>query len=60
MAEDVSRAIENRPRLGRGLAALLGGTNGQHTEIARGARQTPIEFWCRCNASFMRWRGSPS
>ena len=44
MAEDISRAIENRPRLGRGLAALLGGTNAQHSEIARGARQTPIEF----------------
>jgi ParB family transcriptional regulator, chromosome partitioning protein len=44
VAEDVRSAIENRPRLGRGLAALLGGTSGQHTEIARGARQTPIEF----------------
>jgi ParB family chromosome partitioning protein len=44
VAEDISRAIENRPRLGRGLAALLGGTNAQHSEIARGARQTPIEF----------------
>ena len=44
MAEDVSRAIENRPRLGRGLAALLGGANAPHAEGARGARQTPIEF----------------
>jgi ParB family chromosome partitioning protein len=44
MAEDVSRVIENRPRLGRGLAALLGGANPQHSETARGARQTPIEF----------------
>src|SRR6201987_1807934 len=44
VAEDVSRTIENRPRLGRGLAALLGGTNAPHSEIARGARQTPIEF----------------
>jgi ParB family chromosome partitioning protein len=44
MAEDGSRVIENRPRLGRGLAALLGGANPQHAEAARGARQTPIEF----------------
>jgi ParB family transcriptional regulator, chromosome partitioning protein len=44
MAEDVSRVIENRPRLGRGLAALLGGANAQHIESARGARQTPIEL----------------
>jgi ParB family chromosome partitioning protein len=43
MAEDVAR-IENRPRLGRGLAALLGGANPQHSDAARGARQTPIEF----------------
>ena len=44
MAEDASRAIENRPRLGRGLAALLGGANPHEAEIQRGARQTPIEF----------------
>ena len=44
MAEDGSRVIENRPRLGRGLAALLGGANPQHAEAARGPRQTPIEF----------------
>ena len=44
MAEDVSRTVENRPRLGRGLAALLGGANLQHGELARGARQAPIEF----------------
>ncbi len=44
MAEDGSRVIENRPRLGRGLAALLGGANSQHAETARGPRQTPIEF----------------
>jgi ParB family chromosome partitioning protein len=43
MAEDAAR-IENRPRLGRGLAALLGGANAQPAELARGARQTPIEF----------------
>jgi ParB family transcriptional regulator, chromosome partitioning protein len=44
MAEDGSRVIENRPRLGRGLAALLGGASPPHAEAARGARQTPIEF----------------
>src|SRR5262249_28266729 len=44
MAEDATRVIENRPRLGRGLAALLGGANVQHAEAPRGARQTPIEF----------------
>ena len=43
MAEDAAR-IENRPRLGRGLAALLGGANPQHAEVSRGTRQTPIEF----------------
>jgi ParB family chromosome partitioning protein len=43
MAEEAAR-IENRPRLGRGLAALLGGANAQHVEFARGARQAPIEF----------------
>ena len=44
MAEDAAARIENRPRLGRGLAALLGGANAQHVEVARSARQTPIEF----------------
>ncbi len=44
MAEDGSRVIENRPRLGRGLAALLGGANPQQAEAARGPGQTPIEF----------------
>src|SRR5579872_1258820 len=44
MAEDASRVIENRPRLGRGLAALLGGANPQQAELARGVRRTPIEF----------------
>ena len=43
MAEDAAR-IENRPRLGRGLAALLGGANAPHVEVSRGARQAPIEF----------------
>ena len=44
MAEDVSRVIESRPRLGRGLAALLGGPNEAPPAFAPGARQTPIEF----------------
>ena len=44
MAEDASRVIENRPRLGRGLAALLGGPNSQTAELARGVRKIPIEF----------------
>jgi ParB family chromosome partitioning protein len=43
MAEDAAR-IENRPRLGRGLAALLGGPNPERAEASRGSRQTPIEF----------------
>ena len=44
MAEEASRVIENRPRLGRGLAALMGGASPAQTEAARGARRTPIEF----------------
>jgi len=44
MAEDASRVIEHRPRLGRGLAALLSGTNPPQAELQRSARQTPIEF----------------
>ena len=44
MAEDSAARTENRPRLGRGLAALLGGVNAQHSEAPRAARQTPIEF----------------
>jgi ParB family chromosome partitioning protein len=44
MAEDSAARTENRPRLGRGLAALLGGANPQHAEVSRAARQTPIEF----------------
>ena len=44
MAEDVSRVIESRPRLGRGLAALLGGPNDARPAFAPGTRQTPIEF----------------
>src|SRR6202044_2828556 len=44
MAEDSAARTENRPRLGRGLAALLGGANPQQAEVTRGTRQTPIEF----------------
>jgi ParB family chromosome partitioning protein len=43
LAEDLART-EHRPRLGRGLAALLGAANEEHAEFARGARRTPIEF----------------
>jgi hypothetical protein len=34
MAEDAART-EHRPRLGRGLAALLGAVNEEHAEFAR-------------------------
>ena len=44
MAEDASRVVENRQRLGRGLAALLGGATPQAAELARGLRKIPIEF----------------
>jgi ParB family transcriptional regulator, chromosome partitioning protein len=43
MAEDLARS-ELRPRLGRGLAALLGAANGEPAEFARGAQRAPIEF----------------
>jgi len=43
MAEDMSRT-EQRPRLGRGLAALLGAANEEATEFAGGARRMPVEF----------------
>jgi ParB family chromosome partitioning protein len=43
MAEDLART-ELRPRLGRGLAALLGAGNGESAEFARGAHRAPIEF----------------
>jgi ParB family transcriptional regulator, chromosome partitioning protein len=42
MAEDLSRT-EQRPRLGRGLAALLGTANDE-PEVGAGARRLPIEF----------------
>jgi ParB family chromosome partitioning protein len=43
MAEDMSRT-EQRPRLGRGLAALLGTANEEAVEFGGGARRMPIEF----------------
>ena len=46
MAEDAARHADHRPRLGRGLAALLGdaGQEPRRRERARGARKAPIEF----------------
>src|ERR1700689_3095514 len=46
MAEEAARPIENRPRLGRGLAALLGdvGEEASSAERTRAQRKTPIEF----------------
>jgi ParB family transcriptional regulator, chromosome partitioning protein len=46
MAEDAARASESRPRLGRGLAALLGdvGEGPQTQERGRNLRKTPVEF----------------
>src|SRR5450755_3207187 len=46
MAEDAARPVENRPRLGRGLAALLGDASDEApgAERARGQRKAPIEF----------------
>ncbi|MFY9972582.1 MAG: ParB/RepB/Spo0J family partition protein [Roseiarcus sp.] len=45
MAEDAART-EQRPRLGRGLAALLGAApdEPEAVALARGARKAPIEF----------------
>ncbi len=44
MAEDLGRT-EHRPRLGRGLAALLGAPQDDADSVApRGARKAPIEF----------------
>ena len=45
MAEDAART-EHRPRLGRGLAALLGAASEEPEAVAlaRGARKVPIEF----------------
>jgi ParB family transcriptional regulator, chromosome partitioning protein len=46
MAEEAVRPVENRPRLGRGLAALLGdvGEDSAPGDKARGQRKAPIEF----------------
>jgi ParB family transcriptional regulator, chromosome partitioning protein len=46
MAEEAARPVENRPRLGRGLAALLGdvGEESPGNERTRAQRKTPIEF----------------
>ncbi len=45
MAEDAARHAEHRPRLGRGLAALLGDAVEETPAQARGgARKAPIEF----------------
>jgi ParB family transcriptional regulator, chromosome partitioning protein len=45
MSEDPSRPNDQRPRLGRGLAALLGNGDEQVViEGSRGVRRVPIEF----------------
>lgn len=45
MSEDPSRPHDQRPRLGRGLAALLGNGDEQVViEGSRGVRRVPIEF----------------
>ena len=45
MAEDAVRHVDHRPRLGRGLAALLGDAAEETPAQGRaGARKTPIEF----------------
>jgi ParB family chromosome partitioning protein len=43
MAEDAVR-IDHPPRLGRGLAALLGAVNDERAESGSSVRRTPIEF----------------
>ena len=45
MADDTTRTAENRPRLGRGLAALLGDTADEGVALARArsTRKAPIE-----------------
>ena len=45
MAEDTARP-EHRPRLGRGLAALLGdpGEEAAAVDRSRGVRKAPVEF----------------
>jgi ParB family chromosome partitioning protein len=46
MAQDAARHADHRPRLGRGLAALLGDVGQEPPAGGRGgaARKTPIEF----------------
>jgi ParB family chromosome partitioning protein len=46
MADDAARPAENRPRLGRGLAALLGDVSDDAAggDRSRGQRKAPIEF----------------
>jgi ParB family chromosome partitioning protein len=45
MAEEAVRHAEHRPRLGRGLAALLGDAGEEPSASGRGGvRKTPIEF----------------
>ncbi len=46
MAQDAARHADHRPRLGRGLAALLGDAGQEPSAGGRGgaARKTPIEF----------------
>ena len=46
MADDGPRAYEHRPRLGRGLAALLGDSGDEQAVIerSRGVRKAPIEL----------------
>jgi ParB family chromosome partitioning protein len=45
MAEDAARHADHRPRLGRGLAALLGDAGDEAPAGGRGgARKAPIEF----------------
>jgi len=46
MAEDSARPAEHRPRLGRGLAALLGDASDEQSAVerSRGVRKAPIEF----------------
>ena len=44
MADEAARHADHRPRLGRGLAALLGEAGEEPGANARGARKAPIEF----------------
>ena len=44
MPEDTQRHNEQRPRLGRGLAALLGDSHAEPVSQAQAARKAPIEL----------------